>query len=100
MLPNKKKGFAECHRLLKSGGIIAVCTAAVIKDKLEDAGVLEEWPLCMQTFARMEELEPMLQDLGSFEDIEIDLSDSLLEIPEPDEEDQEGDMTVNVRKLY
>ena len=72
----------------------------MIKDKLEDAGVLEEWPLCMQTFARMEELEPMLQDLGSFEDIEIDLSDSLLEIPEPDEEDQEGDMTVNVRKLY
>ena len=42
----------------------------------------------------------MLQGLGSFEDIEIDLSDSLLEIPEPDEEDQEGDMTVNVRKLY
>jgi ubiquinone/menaquinone biosynthesis C-methylase UbiE len=86
LLPNKKKGFAECHRLLKSGGRIAICTT-VIKDKLED-GV--EWPLCMQTFARMEELEPMLQDLG-FEDIEIDLSDSLMEIPEPEEEDQEGD---------
>jgi hypothetical protein len=53
----------------------------------------------MQTFARMEELEPMLQGLGSLEDIEIDLSeDSLMEIPEPDEEDQEGDTTVNVRK--
>jgi hypothetical protein len=45
------------------------------------AGRWVEWPLCMQAFA-VEVLEPMLQELD-FEDIEIDLSDSLMEIPEP-----------------
>lgn len=83
LLPNKKKGFAECYRLLKDNGRIAICTT-VIKDKLED-GV--EWPLCMQTFARMNELEPMLKELG-FVDIEIDLSDSLMEVSEPEDADE------------
>ncbi len=84
LLPNKKAGFSECYRLLKSGGRIAICTT-VIKDQLED-GV--EWPLCMQTFAKMNELEPMLKELG-FEDIVLDLSDSLMEVPEPEMEDDE-----------
>jgi SAM-dependent methyltransferase len=86
LIPNKKSGFAECHRLLKPGGRIAICTT-VIKDKLED-GV--EWPLCMQTFARIDELEPMLQELG-FVDIHIDLSDSLMEVPEPEQEPEENE---------
>ena len=74
LLPNKKKGFSEAYRLLKSGGKISICTT-VIKNGLEE-GV--EWPLCMQTFAKMDELVPMLEEVG-FQDIEIDLSDSLME---------------------
>ena len=77
LLPNKKVGFAECFRLLKNGGKIAICTT-VIKNSLEE-GV--EWPLCMQTFAKMDELVPMLEGLG-FVDIEIDMSDSLMEVEE------------------
>lgn len=79
LLPNKKVGFAECFRLLKNGGKIAICTT-VIKTSLEE-GV--EWPLCMQTFARIDELVPMLEGLG-FVDIEIDVSDSLMEVEEED----------------
>ncbi len=90
LLPNKKKGFAECYRLLKNGGKIVVCTT-VIKNKLED-GV--EWPLCMQTFAKMEDLEPMLRELG-FEDVEIDLSDSLMETYE-ELDDQEDERDVKM----
>jgi arsenite methyltransferase len=86
LLPNKKSGFSECHRVLKQGGRIAICTT-VNKDKLED-GV--EFPLCMQTFARIDEVVPMLQELG-FVDIQIDLSDSLMEIPEPDQETEENE---------
>ena len=86
LLPNKKDGFAECFQLLKSGGNIAICTT-VIKDKLE-GGV--EWPLCMQTFARIDELVPMLEELG-FQDIEIDLSDSLMEVPVPEQPEVDDD---------
>jgi len=82
LLPNKKKGFEECFRLLNDGGRIAICTT-VIKDTLEH-GV--EWPLCMQTFAKMNEIEPMLRKLG-FVDIELDLSDSDMEVPEAVEEE-------------
>ncbi len=83
LLPDKAKGFRECYRLLKPGGRIAICTT-VIKSDLED-GV--EWPLCMQTFASMDELKPILEGVG-FEDIVIDLSDSLMEV-EVDEEEME-----------
>ena len=58
----------------------------------------------MQTFAKMDELEPMLKRLG-FDDIELDLSDSLMEIPpesdekvneEPEErEEDEGRFKVH-----
>jgi arsenite methyltransferase len=92
LLTNKKAGFSECHRLLKPGGRIAICTT-VIQDKLED-GV--EWPLCMQTFARIDEIVPMLEALG-FVDIQIDLSDSLMEVPEP-EPDVEENAEVEVEE--
>ena len=80
MLPNKNAGFAECHRLLKDGGKIAICTT-VIKDTLEEG---LEWPLCMQTFAKIDELVPMLESLG-FVNIAIDMSDSLVEVEEEEE---------------
>eukprot|EP00557_Chaetoceros_sp_GSL56_P005914 CAMPEP_0176488052 /NCGR_PEP_ID=MMETSP0200_2-20121128/6486_1 /TAXON_ID=947934 /ORGANISM="Chaetoceros sp., Strain GSL56" /LENGTH=665 /DNA_ID=CAMNT_0017884975 /DNA_START=1164 /DNA_END=3161 /DNA_ORIENTATION=- len=85
LLPNKMSGFEECLRLLKRDGKIALCTT-VIKDRLED-GV--EWPLCMRTFAKMNEILPMLEQAG-FVDIEIDLSDSLMEVYE--EEDETTDL--------
>jgi hypothetical protein len=44
----------------------------------------------MQTFARIDELEPMLQELG-FVDIRIDLSDSLMKVPEPEQEAEENE---------
>jgi Methylase involved in ubiquinone/menaquinone biosynthesis len=81
LLPNKMSGFEECCRLLKSGGKIALCTT-VIKDRLED-GV--EWPLCMRTFAKMNEIIPMLEKAG-FVDIELDLSDSVMEVYTEEEE--------------
>ena len=77
LLPNKRVGFAECYQLLKKGGRIAICTT-VIKDSLNPH---VEWPLCMQTFAKLNEIKPMLEELG-FIDIEIDLSDSLMEVQE------------------
>ena len=88
LLPDKSLGFAESYRLLKPGGRIAICTT-VIQDTLKQD---VEWPLCMQTFARLDELEPMLQDLG-FKDIHIDLSDSLMEIESPDSTNEEGEET-------
>ena len=84
LLPNKTMGFRECFRLLKPGGRIAICTT-VIKDDLEND---VEWPLCMHTFAKMEELKPMLENVG-FEDVEIDLSDSLMEVELEEEEEEE-----------
>jgi len=81
LLPNKRKGFSECYRLLKPNGRIAICTT-VIKDQLQ-GGV--EWPVCMQTFAKMDDIKSMLLSLG-FEDVEIDLSDSLMEIPITEDE--------------
>ena len=74
--------YSLCFRLLNDGGRIAICTT-VIKDTLEH-GV--EWPLCMQTFAKMNEIEPMLRKLG-FVDIELDLSDSDMEVPEAVEDE-------------
>lgn len=82
LLPDKKAGFSECFRLLKSGGSISLCTT-VIKENLE-RGV--DWPLCMQTFANIHEIEPILRELG-FVDIALDLSDSLMIQEIPDLED-------------
>lgn len=86
LAPNKKAGFSEAYRVLKPGGRIAICTT-VIRSDLDD-GV--EWPLCMQTFAKLDELEPMLNEIG-FENIDIDMSDSKMEMEdlEDDEEDDE-----------
>eukprot|EP00588_Corethron_pennatum_P016712 CAMPEP_0194310140 /NCGR_PEP_ID=MMETSP0171-20130528/7069_1 /TAXON_ID=218684 /ORGANISM="Corethron pennatum, Strain L29A3" /LENGTH=644 /DNA_ID=CAMNT_0039063619 /DNA_START=155 /DNA_END=2089 /DNA_ORIENTATION=- len=84
LLPNKRKGVFLAYRLLKPNGRIAVCRT-VIKDQLED-GV--EWSICMQTFAKMGEIKSMLLSLG-FEDVEIDLSDSLMEIAITEEEELE-----------
>jgi len=88
LLHNKEAGFAECYRLLKQGGRIAICTT-VVKDKLED-GV--EWPLCMETFAKQSELIPMLSKLG-FVDVEVDMSDSLMEVY-VEEESEEAKKTA------
>jgi hypothetical protein len=44
----------------------------------------------MQAFARIDELEPVLQESG-FVDIRIDLSDSLMEVPEPEQEAEENE---------
>jgi len=88
LVPDKRAGFSECFRMLKSGGDIAVCTT-VVKNELPDLsedGL--DFPICMQTFARMEELVPMLEALG-FVDIEIDFSDSLMEVEEEEELDDE-----------
>jgi len=80
LAPNKIAGFSECHRVLKPGGRITICTT-VLKSELQD-GV--EWPVCMQTFAKLDELVPMLSAVG-FYDIEIDMSDSKMEIEEIDD---------------
>jgi len=82
LLPSKKSGFRNAFKVLKSGGRMVICTT-VIKELLEGN---VEWPLCMQTFAKIEELRPMLEDLG-FVDIDFDFSDSLMEVElEMDEE--------------
>jgi hypothetical protein len=86
-------GFEECYRLLKSGGRVAICTT-VIKDVLED-GV--EWPLCMRTFAKMNEIEPMLKKIG-FVDINIDLTDSLMEVYDEEEEIESQSIDISDNK--
>jgi len=75
LLPSKKSGFRNAFKVLKSGGRIAICTT-VLKEQLEGD---VEWPLCMETFAKLKDLEPMLKELG-FVDIEFDFSDSLMEV--------------------
>merc|ERR1712160_178885 len=85
LLPNKKSGFRNAFKVLKSGGRIAICTT-VLKEQLDDD---VEWPLCMETFAKLEELEPMLKDLG-FVDIDIDFSDSKMEVEVEVDEDEDA----------
>jgi len=85
LLPSKKSGFRNAFKVLKSGGRIAICTT-VLKEQLEGD---VEWPLCMQTFAKIEDLRPMLENLG-FVDIEFDFSDSLMEVEVEVEMDDEG----------
>lgn len=85
LLPSKKSGFRNAFKVLKSGGRIAICTT-VLKEQLEGD---VEWPLCMQTFAKIEELRPMLEELG-FVDIEFDFSDSLMEVEVEVEIDDDG----------
>jgi len=84
LLPNKKCGFRNVFKVLKSGGRISICTT-VLKEKLKGN---VDWPLCMQTFAKLEELEPMLRELG-FVDIEFDFSDSLMEVEIPADESEQ-----------
>jgi 2-polyprenyl-3-methyl-5-hydroxy-6-metoxy-1,4-benzoquinol methylase len=86
LLPDKTKGFKECFRLLKGDGRIAICTT-VIQDRLKDN---IDWPLCMQTFAHMNEIKPMLEEIG-FADVHIDLSDSLMEIQVEENGEDSGD---------
>ena len=84
LLPNKEKGFSECFRVLKNGGRIAICTT-VVKDHLEGD---VKWPLCMRVFSKMSDIVPLLEKIG-FVDIEIDLSDSLMEVVDANEENEE-----------
>jgi ubiquinone/menaquinone biosynthesis C-methylase UbiE/uncharacterized iron-regulated protein len=81
LLPNKEEGFRECFRVLKKRGRIAICTT-VVKDHLEEN---VKWPLCMRMFSKMSDIVPLLEKIG-FVDIEIDLSDSLMEVEDVNKE--------------
>jgi hypothetical protein len=67
---------------------MVVCTST-IKDDLP-AGV--KWPVCMQVFAKLADLEPMVREIG-FEAVEIDMSDSLMaqevDVEQEEEEEEE-----------
>lgn len=82
-MPNKRRGFEEAYRVLKPGGRMVVCTSTVKEDLPEDI----EWPVCMQVFVNLKELEPMVKDVG-FEGVVIDASDSLMSVEVEEEEEE------------
>ena len=87
LAPNKKAGFSECYRVLKPGGRIAICTTVLKTDLKEEIN----WPLCMQTFAKLDEIVPLLKEIG-FDEIEIDMSDSKMEVMEVDDDNVDDDL--------
>lgn len=82
LVPNKEKAFREAFRVLKPGGRISICTTATRdKNKLEP-GV--SWPICMQTFISMKDIQPICERVG-FESIFVDDSDSSMSIELPED---------------
>ena len=69
--------------MLKPGGRMVVCTSTVKEDLPEDI----KWPVCMQVFVKLKELEPMVKDIG-FEGVVIDASDSLMSVEVEEEEEE------------
>ena len=74
LAPNKAAAFREAHRVLKPGGRVAICLSVLRSPKLPE-GV--QWPLCMQMFMPLDELQPMVEASG-LTDVRIDTSDSLM----------------------
>ena len=93
LAPNKRQGFREAFRVLKPGGRMVVCTSTNKKDLSGEV----KWPVCMRVFAPLGELEPMVREVG-FEDVFIDLSDSLMAQEVKVEEEEEEEVVVEVEK--
>jgi len=83
LAPNKEKAFSEIYRVLKPGGRMSICTSTVKMDL--QPGV--NWPVCMQMFIHISELEPICSKLG-FQSISIDNSNSLMTFELPGEAEE------------
>eukprot|EP00811_Abedinium_folium_P016219 NODE_2515_length_2198_cov_26.004829.p1 GENE.NODE_2515_length_2198_cov_26.004829~~NODE_2515_length_2198_cov_26.004829.p1 ORF type:complete len:605 (-),score=167.51 NODE_2515_length_2198_cov_26.004829:233-2047(-) len=83
LAPDKPQSFREFYRVLRPGGHFSVATFT-LRRRL-DGGV--SWPICMQMFAHLDQVMPMLNDVG-FVDVAIDMSRSLIDV-ELDEAEKE-----------
>lgn len=91
LAPNKRKAFQEIRRVLRPGGRFAVATSTA-KVRLDSTGV--EWPICMRTFIHIDELSPLLAQLG-FEDVVVDKSDTAMQFELPDIANDNGETKAN-----
>jgi len=76
LIPNKKLAFRQVFDALKPGGRMAISTTT-IQTKLNDQDF--DWPVCMQMFADLNQLQPMCEEVG-FQDVEIIDAESPMEM--------------------
>jgi len=74
LIPNKKKAFEEVYNALKPGGRMAISTTT-IQNPLDQQ---IQWPICMQMFANINELQDMCTDAG-FVDVQLIDAESPME---------------------
>jgi len=75
LVPDKIKAFSEIFRVLKPGGRMSICCTTNRVELPKNV----DWPVCMNVFMKLNEIEPMLKKIG-FTDINIDLSNSRMDL--------------------
>jgi len=79
LIPGKKVAFQQVFDALKPGGRMAISTTVIQHTLNENT----EWPVCIQMFARIDELQPMCEEIG-FEDVQIIDAESPMEMEFPE----------------
>ena len=98
LIPSKRLAFKSVFDVLRHGGRVAISQTTIKSDGLDPN---YEWPVCMRMFAKLESLQPTLEEIG-FQNVKIVDANSPMEVELPIEasEDDTGSARAKIHGKY